>query len=337
MHSPAHTPFRFRTFKATLALWAGACFALALFLVLLPACSSAPTLKPESDASFGDQGPGVGIEVVWWVVDDSPFDDRLEEGQLPLDVAGRATRQVLAQFSGRPLPVSAEAAQRWRDNGLRLVSVPRRDVEAIRRNLRVVGPVQQQFMGEVTAWTEAARGPSWTNIQRILLDSGPLELRAGSLRLLARAWAAPGDAVLPDETARNARAAPLSTGVVQLQLVPQHLPRAAAPVDALRASLEPKKAKRPADDGLAFARLKLDMALSGREALLIVPESPDVEWNLTSSGDPSPAGGTIGPTPPSEPTLGELMLTDLASGAKRGTRIIVVLIPHAPRGYQLMP
>ena len=42
----------------------------------------------------------------------------------------------------------------------------------------------------------------------------------------------------------------------------------------------------------------------------------------------------IGPPIPSAPSIGEVMLTDLTSDARRGARIVLVIIPNVPRGFE---
>jgi len=289
---------------------------LALLAGLLAGCAASPGSAPADAASLGERGPGVGLEVAWWVVED-PFVATADPTVTRL-ASGPTVRDVLLPYEGRPVPVTAAAAALWRANGLRLVSVPRADLAALRRSLRLVGPVQQQWLGETPRWVEAVRGPKWGGSALLALDNGPLRLDAGRLRLLVRSWSAPGPGG-PD------------AGVLQVEIVPQHvLPF--APLPDLAAALEPPKPRPSRDaEGVAFERLLLETAFDGVDALVIVPESP-------ASATPASEGfETAGPDAPMPPTLGEVMLTDTLSGGRRGTRVMVVLIPHAPRTFSLFP
>jgi hypothetical protein len=288
-------------------------------------------------ANPGDRGRGIGLEVACWIVDDTPGRDdprsgvstRLAtEGTVPLV-------EALTGYMGRPVPLPEETKRAWRDNGFRVIAVPVADIDRIRGRLRLVGPVYQQWLGEVTTWSEAVKGPAWKGHQFLQMDNGPLRLDSGALRMLARAWLAPG----------NGGSAP----ALQVQLLPQHQDVFRAQAEAISLSSPTPRAGRESQ-GLVFSRLLLETALDGSDALVIVPESPGVDWS-----DPAPppvepdvadaevprdlsppvlidtAG--IGPPIPSAPSIGEVMLTDLTSDARRGARIILVIIPNVPRGF----
>src|SRR5439155_10828204 len=129
----------------------------------------------------------------------------------------------------------------WRANGLRLLSVPRRDLDHIRDSLRLVGPVLQTSVGDSPQWKEAIRGPLWSGAQSVGLDDGPLHLGPGCLRLLMRAWIAPALAAQSAEIAAdpkrrlNSGAVP---GAIQIELIPQHTDPNARP--DLTSLLKPK-------------------------------------------------------------------------------------------------
>jgi hypothetical protein len=256
----------------------------------------------------GVRGADAGLEMHWWIVagDSGPI------------------AAALRPYLDRPIPVPDTLRDRWRASGLRLVSVPLGDLDAISRNLSLVGPVERQWLGQRPAWTDAVRGPYLPRGCLISVDSGDVMLQPGRLRLLARCWAMPmpaGDDGVP--------------AGLRLELAPQHAefvtPETRIEVDT---GLRPRL--RTEDEGMIFTRLVLEMIAVEGEALLIVPEPPHVDWTVVLSGDaaspPPQAGPPIIPTP----TLGEAMLSIPAVDAARGARAIIVLVPRTPERFELI-
>jgi hypothetical protein len=302
---------------------------------LLPACAPKPqTVHP----SPGERGPAVGVELCWFVVDDDPYDDRLAVGEGPraLPTGTKSLVEVFAPYANRVIPVSPSTRALWRANGLRLISVPRKDFDQIRESLRLVGGLQQQQVGESTRWMEVAPSPTWKQTQSVVLDDGPLTLGPGRMRMLMRCWSAPASPVANAEIAsdptRRLESGALA-GAIQLELVPQHV--GTAPPRDLTAVLEPKPSEEA--KGVMFPRLLLEASLTTDDLLFIVPERADAEWRQHPIEQPDPPGShPLGPPVPAPPTLGELMLTDLATGAHRNTRLVLVIAPTPPRKYNLL-
>jgi len=315
------------------------------FMLGLVGCTS--TRQPaNAPGSPGERGPDIGIEVCWWVVDDSPLDDKYSSEQpvAPL-VTSQTLREVLTPYLPLGVPVPQATQDAWSANGLRIISVPRADLEKVRSRLRLVGPIQQQWLGEVPQWTEAVRGPAWNGQLALTLDNGTVQLSGGLLRMLVRCWAVPS---APVPAKRLVSPAQLP-GALQVELVPQHVDGRAERADLAKALSGTLRPPRQAE-GVVFSRLHLESALTGDHALLIVPERPGAQWiaenregpqeapvsEPTSNAPVSQVGEPIGPPVPLPPTLGEVMLTDLVAGGRRGARVVLVIVPSAPKSFNLL-
>ena len=318
------------------ALQPVACLGAALALT---GCAPAPRpLGPPvrtAHASPGAHAQAFGLELAWWVVDDNPFDDRLATGEAPRAIAdARPIAEVFAPYLNRVVPVPKDARERWKANGFRMVSVPRADLDAVRDSLRLSGPVQQQWVGESPRWMQAMQGPRWTSPQPARLDDGPVTLSPGSLRLLMRCWSAPALTTASIDPAKLPVGA--IPGAVHLELIPQH----ATPAD--RADIAALLKPRPAlhDEGALFTRLSLEASFNTDDALLIIPDRPDAEWKIKTEPAPDFGEGlfsSVGPPIPATPTLGELMMTDLPTGGRRNSRIVLVIQPIPPATFNLLP
>src|SRR5262245_37496820 len=111
--------------------------------------------------------------------------------------------EVLSDYANRVIPVTPASRALWRANGLRLISVPRKDLDYLKETLRLVGPVEQQGVVESVTWKPAARSPSWDQTQSVSLDDGPLPLAPGYVRLLMRCWVAPASALATTQIASD--------------------------------------------------------------------------------------------------------------------------------------
>jgi hypothetical protein len=191
-------------------------------------------------------------------------------------------------------------------------------------------------VGEAPQWMPLFTSPAWGEGQAMVLDDGPLHVGPGSLRLLMRCWLGPASAAVNAEISsdpkRRLEGGTLA-GAVQLELVPQHVERAARA--DLQLALKPKQP--PEAEGFVFSRLLLEASLSTDDVLLIVPERPDAEWRPRKMAEGEAAAGSPhGPPVPTEPTLGEVMLTDVASGGYRNTKVVIVVAPSPPRRFNLL-
>lgn len=232
--------------------------------LLLPGCiessksprdsASGKSSAQADDLSASERGVANGLELVWWVVDD-------QDG-----VLGRA----LASASLNVPDADPGSADRWRAAGLRLVTVPLRDMPSITSNLPVIGRVQREWMGQLPRWTVAVRGSmseamTISTAQAAGIPDEPLTLGAGRLRMLVRCWLNPA-------TTDAGFAASL-----RVELVPQHEEK---PDEARALQSALGLARKPGIEGEGIVFTSLLMGLQAREgtAYLIVPESPEVVW-----------------------------------------------------------
>ena len=329
---------------------------LALAAGLLGGCadSGPKPVEPGSGAqpakTFGNSviAGRPGIEVLWLVVDDRPISNDAAQTDLSL-------REAMAPFAANPVAISQAMFDRWAENGLALYSVPVDALEQMRTRLRLSGPAQQQWMGEVTQWSSAINGPSVTDPRSISLDTGIATLPAnGNARILLRSWLSPRITTDADGTTRTAAA-------VSLQLLPQFYrppTNTKTPNIVVNPDGTPVLTSmifREEEQGVALTRLTLETVLDGSSALVIVPSrrpgeadqpvsEPAEESEPVAQG---PGIGPKGPRPPRLPTFGDALLTDALtpitsptraqSGVLRPSpRVVVVLIPHAPDSFSVL-
>jgi hypothetical protein len=316
---------------ASLAALVAAATCLVAFL---PACAHK---KPAPTASPGERGPATGVSLYTMVIDDDPFDDHLAVGEAPRRLA-RNTKpmaEVLSDYANRVIPVTPATRALWRANGLRLISVPRKDLDYLKETLRLVGPVEQQGVVESVTWKPAARSPGWDQTQSVSLDDGPLPLAPGHVRLLLRCWVAPASALattqIASDPSRRLDSGSIA-GAIQLELVPQQVSRAGR--SEFAAALEPRPTIEA--EGVILTRLLLEASLTTDDLLLIIPERPDAEWRTHDAPPVVPGSHPLGPPVPTPPTLGEMMLTDMATGGHRNLRRILIIAPSPPRKYNLL-
>lgn len=325
---------------------------------LLPACSPTPP-----QASPGDRGAPNGLEVLCWVVDDS-INDRIS-----FETLGEA----LLPYRDRPTGIQADQLQVWKDNGLRIVAVPIADLDLLHDRLRTIGHASNQWFGSVPRWTPLAGGITFRNRWTLRLDNGPLELPAGQVRLLGRAWLVPVEPPLSTVTDSSAAAPPMAAAM-SLELLPQLAEESARRETMSQAyGLDPRPTVE--ESGINFDRCQIStMIPSNGDALVIVPEDPGVEWKRLSPARPrvllykvdpiatveppvpddsrsppskAPASTptpnpnfpasppAIGPAPARFPTLGEAMLSDVG-GTGLARRVVVVLLPRVPATFELI-
>jgi hypothetical protein len=322
-----------RARRALAALVAAAC-ASVLLTGLLAGCAGTPA-PTDTDARAGAQAAGSGIELRLWVVD--PAGTGATEG-----VARPGLRDVIAQFESATGPLSPATVALWRANGLRVMVIPRAQVDRLGAALNRVGPIQTQWLGENTRWIEGVRGPSWKGRTAVAMDNGQLDLSSGVLRMLLRGWVAPQLEAITDspEPASDLPLAHAQLAAVQIELLPQFLPLAdTRPRPGTFDQPEPRLLEAR-EEGVVFARLALETRLNPGDALLVVPQRPGDEITPPTDDEPERAptqeeGRGLGPGAPEPPTLGELMLSDILRPQSRGTRIVLVLVPHAQGEFTL--
>lgn len=315
--------------------------ALAALTLLLAACETTAPPKPIAGQFGGGSSPAAyGLRVVVLSVDDFPSTSTPGADDGPQQsLAG-----ILARFAASPPPMDASTLAAWQGCGLRVLSVPRAEVEPLRRALNIVGPTEDRWLGQTPPWVPVAHSPQIVRSLTLRMDNGPVSVNAGELRLLLRGW------VAPLLSAQSNRA------VMQLDMVPDFKP-AQAPSQSL---LDPRETP-PDDSPVPFWRLQLHAALTGEVALLVVPEEPDVQWSRRpdqtgdQSADQPPdrssepgsnssellspgasAKPPLGPAAPPAPTLGELLLNRATLGGRR-TRTMLLITADVPAQCRLLP
>jgi hypothetical protein len=245
-------------------------------------------------------------------------------------------REVLARYEAQTGALAPSTVALWRSNGLRVMVVPRSELDLLGQSLNRIGPLHTQWLGESPRWTEAMRGPAWSGRVVIGMDNGPLELSAGSMRMLLRAWIAPeaGGVLSEGEPpAEGPEAAAPTRAAVQVELMPQFLPSATGRRESEFGQREPTLLEAR-EEGVAFPRLGLETLLTPGSVLVVVPAPAREAWTGASETVAAEDGG-LGPLEPEPASLGEAMLSDALRSEPRGSRVVLVIVPHAPREFRV--
>ena len=266
-------------------------------IVVLPlfaaACAPKATTEMGSTtlaASDLRSGPAVvgteaGLEVAWFVT----------------SADEHALGAVLGKYAENLVPMSSEQQALWRAHGLRMVSVPIDEADAVTGALRTSGQSQRQWLGQAYTWTEVVRGPEMALDRTVALDAERIRLGPGALRLLVRDWVEPvpgADGSAP-------------TAALRVEIVPQH------EEDRLRAQRADPLGLAPPriaaeEQGLLFSRLYARLSVTAGNAYLIIPERPGVEWQEPTEPEPTDenivANESEKPTPErAAPRVGEVV------------------------------
>jgi hypothetical protein len=264
------------------------------------------------------RGAGAGLEARLWVVENGG-------GSI-----GRAL-QGFAPPAGAP----RARVELWRANGFRVLEIPIDQLDDVRDQLATIGPLHRQWLGLLPEWVEVVKGAQLAAEAPVAFDNGTVRLGPGRLRIVSRCWAMPSVGARPDGSPTAA--------LLKLEIMPE-LEMSAVAADSYarlldQAPVQPRSGVR----GIPFDRLLLGLVSSGSDAIVIVPEDPEVDWNAERDERPdgarrSDASVAFGPQAPAVPTLGELMLTSLALPESVGdARVVVVLVPRVPERFELLP
>lgn len=265
-----------------------------------PAAEPPPVAAPARD----------GLEALWWTAED-------RDGLVARRVAG-----LIASGRAQWDP----AGEALRPFGLRVVRTRADAAGDLRETLPIAGIVERRWMGQVPSWSVLVSGQPRNGFV-LSLPEGELELPAGRLRALVRAWTGP-------EAGAGAR----PRAVLNVELALQHADargvRDADPLDG------PRGPARIEDEGLLFARAVLRGTLGPDEALLVVADAPGADWSGTiepsdRAGRDAPASG-VGPAAPEAPTPGEAALTDRERGVPASRRVVIALVARVPETFSLI-
>jgi hypothetical protein len=217
---------------------------------------------------------------------------------------------VLTPFAYRRVPLPEDVLRRWAESGLRVYAVPQGALPEIERRLRLVAPVQRQWLGEAPGWTDIAAGP-WNERGFVVGVAGePVRVGPGRLRLMARAWTAP----LPGpEGVRPG---------LRLEVVPEHEPVESEQEKLLvAAGLRERERHR----GVAFERLSIGATLESDDALVIVP-----------LGRRASEAERVEPFREGDRLLGEAMLLREGTESRARARAVIVLVPRLAARFELL-
>lgn len=287
---------------------------LAVALGAAAAGCGSTTMTPPHPAAH-DAAAMVGLEASWWVVDD-PYAEHV----------GR----VLADAAANPVPAPPSQVLQWWSAGVRVVRVDAGQLEALRTALRVTPPVKQARIGISPRWGVLAAGIPWNGTRVLDVAGEALNLPAGRVRLLGRAWVAPGTDGPPGQ-APPAR--------LRVDLVPQHVSSAGSDdVASVQRRLGLVPRLETADEGLRLVRMGLELEMEDGSAVLLVPDRPEHVWSGWQAGSAAPRpADDIGPLAPAGPDLGGLLLTDWSGPSGAALRVIVVLRAHVPPHFEILP
>ena len=268
--------------------------ALVLLPLLAAACSPHAAQKPGPASSEGAKttpavGADAGLEVTTFI-----------SGVSQHDLAA-----TLAPYADQPLPISHELEDLWSAHGLRMISLPIEDANALVAKLQTGGGSQRQWLGQAYAWTEAARGNEFGSGRIVALDAERIRLPAGMLRLLVRSWVEP----IPPEprvgmvSGESGSESDLPGAILRVEMLPQHRElRADTSRENPLAIREPKIDAE--GQGLLFSRLYARMSVPAGRAVLILAERPGANWRrIAQQPDPStPPPAPVAEKPVAAPT-----------------------------------
>jgi hypothetical protein len=243
-----------------------------LWVTVLMVCSSAPLVALSGCAGSGDRGEDAQRSARASVAR-SPVLSRpvsaLETRVYVLESENDAVERSLQELIRSDSAWDAPEFDRWRDNGVRVLSVDAADIDRLDTLWSSRGLSQGVQLGETTRWASAHAGPQFGAL-RVGTDTGLLDLSAGRLEIMARSWSVSRRSWDDDRPG------------VRLELVPRYRPlRDRRFADAL---LDGAASER---DALWFDRLRAEAVTDGTRALVFLAASPLEVW---SDLDPAPVG-----------------------------------------------
>jgi hypothetical protein len=268
MHSRRRSIPRYHSLRAAgvAACAAGALFGCAGKKGPTPVADATPVPVSLPPSTPGVRGSENGMEMMWWGV----------------TTGSRNLAELLAPYLEDTAGIDARTRALWQSNGLRLVAVPTSQLDTIRQLLRQTAGVERQWLGQVGSWTDVIHGTAWHDLQPVEMDNGRLYLGPGRMRILLRCWTIP----IPAPAGQEGSGAILSAMRAELLLQHQEPPR----VDASTLYERPTNVTDPVQEGLVFSRLAAAATLPADRALLVIPESPQVDWRAIAQVPPEQAG-----------------------------------------------
>lgn len=282
-----------------------------------------PAPVPEASAHPAPAEPIVtgateGLEVHWWLADDS----------------GGAIGAALAPYATDLQPDDRATRGRWESSGFRLVRVPSDRWPTVEPALVPLHQRTKDWIGWTPQWREVFRGRRVGGEQPIVIEGERTDLPRGLLRVLLRSWPAPP----ADPAVRRPE--------VRVEIAFQLLP-----VDARsRDPFARPKIVPPEEEGAILRRLTMQSALDPGYVYILTAEAPGVTWERRSdspvdapASDDGERAGAMDELIPGPPASGPRTLGEAGLGASvdetknRPAKAVIVFIPRAPSSYQLLP
>lgn len=268
--------------------------------------------------------PGVhstqqGLELWTWAVSDArrqlPSLDPTKPSYIIRDDK-TDIESLLAPYLGNPVPMPDEARSRWRAAGLRIVAVPRSDLDRLLSASRLTGQAQRQWLGQVAEWDDAVRPVPITGPKAVALADGVMMLEPGRLRLPLRAW------LVPDASSPSAAA-------LHVELSPRLEPHIGER-ERLAAAAQGRHSAPP----MILQSLVTSIAASGDDAYVIVSDAPGADW--ARPAPPAEAESIYGPPTPVPASFGELLLSIPASESSPRLRVVIALVARVPDRFEVI-
>jgi len=252
------------------------------------------TVQRSSGAATGDDG----LEVRWWLADDS-------EGAV-----GRA----LAALGAEESPATETAAASWSLNGVRWMRLPASKLGELEAALPAVQQKEQGWMGWASTWTEVYRARAESGGVVVADVEGSRLLAPGRARLIARCWTAPEFGT--------------EGGLVQRLRLEMTVQSVSARRRG-RDDLTGQGGTGIEDQGPVVRGLTVETALDEGFIEVITAERPGVVWGVDEAPAGETAGSGYGPPAPEVRTVGDVLM--VTSGVGRGApalKAVLVLVPR---------
>lgn len=241
-----------------------------------------------------------GLEVWWWLADDSNAQ------------VGAAIARLMDDTSRAGLNESQHRV--WESNGLRWVRITAERLGELEREVRPLRVTARTAYGWPTSWTEIFRGSRVGRASGravLVTKEGGEGVTPGRLRMLTRCWEAP-----------SAGPEGLTTSV-RLELAVQSQTKGITPNDEPFAMPTVMPAE---DQGDVLRPLTIETRLERGSAYVITSEKPGIIWGQ-SPEEALANATTYGPKGPTPTTVGEAMLTAAVPEQKgKVAKALVVLV-----------
>lgn len=330
----------------------------------------APERVFDAERSFMRGNP-VGIELHWWLAQDS----------------GGDIARALAPYDTDTPFLPASTRERLRLSGLRAVAVPLSEVFVIHQIAPPRSNWSRRWLGQETEWVQLVRSRSIAGGTRSMMYGGEQRLPEGVLRLVGRGWVQPRPTDTDGETRIDA--------VMHMQFAAQIQRRDPEGERRNQFRPEPVTAMTPLEDmGPFIEDLGLRLSVPAGYAIVLTTDFPDADWSAidgvtrenlieelerresAAADEPEPVAtdeqARFGPSPtvPTElepgasdesaqvfdtldapmpsleeafgppsapvPTVGQLLL-ETRDSLSRPMRGVVILIPRLPEEFRLLP